>query len=157
MKVAVGSDHAGFELKEAVRQILEEEKFEVQDFGCFSTEAVDYPDIARAVALAVQGGECERGILCCGTGIGMSMTANKVPGIRAALCSDVISARLSRAHNDANILAMGGRLMTPLVAGEVIKVWLSTPFEGGRHARRIEKIHAVEQQELRRSDGCPSS
>ncbi len=142
MRIAIGSDHAGFDLKEAVKGFLSETGHNVEDFGCRDTSSVDYPDFAFAVADAVAQGRCERGILICGSGIGMSMTANKVPGIRAALCRDVSSAELSRQHNDANILCLGGRVTGEELAREIVSAYLTAGFEGGRHARRLEKMHS---------------
>lgn len=144
MTIAIGSDHNGIALKEALLQnVLQGHT--VRDFGVFTTESVDYPDIAFAVARAVVSGEYERGILICGTGIGMAIAANKVKGIRAANCSDVYSAKMSRRDNDANILCLGGRVVGLGLAAEIVTVWLNEPFAGGRHARRLEKIHAQEE------------
>ncbi|MDN5292883.1 MAG: ribose 5-phosphate isomerase [Eubacteriales bacterium] len=145
MKIAIGSDHGGFKLKEEIKSHLAELGYEYHDFGTFSPEAVDYPDFARKVAEAVAKGDYERGILICGTGIGIGIAANKVPGIRAALCHDTFSARASREHNDANILTMGERVIGPGLAKEIVKVWLESEFAGGRHARRVEKIRAIER------------
>lgn len=145
MKIAIGSDHGGFKLKEEIKSYLAELGYEYHDFGTFSPEAVDYPDFARKVAEAVAKGDYERGILICGTGIGIGIAANKVPGIRAALCHDTFSARASREHNDANILTMGERVIGPGLAKEIVKVWLESEFAGGRHARRVEKIRAIER------------
>ncbi len=143
MTIAIGSDHNGVALKEALLQgVLQGHA--VRDFGVFTPESVDYPDIAFAVAHAVASGEYERGILICGTGIGMAIAANKVKGIRAAPCSDVYSAKMSRRDNDANILCLGGRVVGPGLAAEIVTVWLNEPFAGGRHARRLEKIRAQE-------------
>ncbi|HHY46648.1 MAG TPA: ribose 5-phosphate isomerase B [Firmicutes bacterium] len=140
MKVAIGSDHAGFHLKEEIKAFLSGKGIEFKDFGCHSPESVDYPDIGKAVATGVAAGGFDRGILVCGTGIGMSIVANKVPGIRAALCHDEFSARASRQHNDANVLTLGARVIGPGLAIEIVSVFLSTGFEGGRHARRVAKI-----------------
>ncbi|MGB9840814.1 ribose 5-phosphate isomerase B [Thermovenabulum sp.] len=145
MKIAVASDHGGYELKEKVVEFLKEKGYDFQDFGTFSKESVDYPDMALIVAEKVAKGEFERGILICGTGIGISIAANKVKGIRAALCNDVYSARMSRLHNDANILAMGGRVIGPGLALLIVEEWLKTPFEGGRHKVRVDKITKYEQ------------
>lgn len=145
LRIALASDHGGFFLKEEIKKFLEEEGFSYYDFGTYSPEAVDYPDQARIVAEAVARGEFERGILCCGTGIGVAVAANKVPGIRAALCHDTYSARASREHNDANILALGGRVVGPALAREIVSVWLKSGFLGGRHARRIAKITEIER------------
>jgi len=140
LKVALGADHGGYRLKEDVAAVLREMGVAYEDFGTFSTDPVDYPDFARAVAEAVVAGTCDRGILCCGTGIGVAIAANKVPGVRAALCHDVYSARMSREHNDANVLTMGGRVIGPGLAGEIVRTFLSAGFAGGRHARRLAKI-----------------
>ncbi len=144
MRIAIGADHAGYALKEVLIAHLREQGVEVMDFGTHGTDSVDYPDYARAVAEAVARGEADYGVLICGTGVGMAITANKVPGIRAAAVSDVYSAKMSRAHNDANILCLGGRVVGPGLAIEILEAWLHTPFEGGRHARRLEKIRRME-------------
>ena len=143
LTIAIGSDHAGFELKEAVRKYLESLKISVKDFGTFSADSVDYPDYAFAVASAVAEGEFDRGILICGTGIGMSIVANKVKGIRAAECLTPYLAEVSRRHNNANVLTMGGRVLSVEEAREIVHIWLETPFEGGRHQRRVNKIHKL--------------
>lgn len=141
MMIAIGCDHAGFELKEKVKTLLGELGHEINDVGCHSAEhSVDYPDLAGEVANSVTNGQCDRGILICGTGIGMTMVANKFRGARAALCHDVYSAEMSRAHNDANVLCMGGRVIGPALADQIVKRWLATPFEGGRHANRVKKV-----------------
>ena len=142
--LAIGSDHGGYELKEEIKKYLEEQKIPYKDFGTDSTASVDYPDIAYPVAKAVADGECEKGILCCGTGIGISMAANKVKGIRAACCSDCFSAKLTRQHNDANILCMGGRVVGVGKALMMVDLFLHTEFEGGRHQKRIDKLTALE-------------
>lgn len=144
--VALGADHAGLDLKEALKARLIERGHQVLDFGATTSESVDYPDYALQVAEAVAKGKAERGLLVCGTGIGMAMTANKVPGVRAAFCPDLFTARLSREHNDANVLTLGGRLMGRELAAEILQTWLATPFAGGRHQRRIDKIRAIEQR-----------
>ena len=144
--VAVGADHAGFLLKEDLKAFLKEQGYEVLDLGTDSLESVDYPDFASRVARAVASGEVPRGLLICGTGIGMAITANKVPGVRAACCADPFSARMARAHNDANVLTMGGRVRGPGLAREILKAWLESRFEGGRHARRTAKIEALEER-----------
>lgn len=146
MQVAIGSDHAGYPMKQAVIGLLEEIGLSYRDFGTSSEESVDYPDFGRAVAEAVARGTFQRGILICGTGIGMSIVANKVPGVRAALCHEPYSARMSRLHNDANVLAMGGRVIGPELAREIARVFLETRFEGGRHQRRVEKIASLERE-----------
>jgi len=140
MKLGVGSDHGGYELKEFIKAQLEAEGHEVVDYGTFNGESVDYPDVGKKVALAVQADEVEYGFVFCGTGIGISLAANKVEGIRCALVSEEFSARMSRAHNDANMLAMGGRTTGPELAWSIMQAFLSTDFEGGRHARRVGKI-----------------
>ena len=143
MKIAIGSDHGGFDLKdELIKTVLE--GHEVQDFGVFSAESVDYPDIAAPVCERVRSGEFEKGILICGTGLGMSIAANKVDGIRAAKCDDVYSAEMSRKHNDANVLCFGARVIGVERAKMIVKAWLASEFEGGRHLRRVEKIMALE-------------
>ncbi|HEX3032676.1 MAG TPA: ribose 5-phosphate isomerase B [Bacillota bacterium] len=144
MKLALGSDHGGFRLKEEIKKLLEEQGLSYQDFGCYSTDSVDYPDIALAVGEAVAAGQCERGILVCGTGIGISIAANKIPGIRAALCHDTFSARATREHNDSNILAMGERVIGVGLALDIVKTWLATEFAGDRHQRRVDKISQIE-------------
>lgn len=144
MFVGIGSDHGGFHLKEDIKQYLAEKGIEFHDFGTHSTDSVDYPDISRAVAEAVVQGKCDRGIIICGTGIGVSIAANKVKGIRAALCHDPYSAQMSREHNDANVLTMGERVIGFGLARAVVEKWLATEFSGGRHARRVGKISDLE-------------
>lgn len=148
MKIALGADHGGYELKEAIKQHLEQAGYAVQDFGTHSAESVDYAPIAAQVAHSVAGGENQLGILCCGTGVGISMAANKVKGIRAACCSDYFSAKFTRMHNNANILCLGGRVLGQGLAMEMVDVFLHTPFEGGRHQRRVDQIQAIENGEL---------
>lgn len=145
MTIAIGSDHGGFALKQAMLAHLRETGIEVRDFGVLCAESADYPDIAIEVAEAVARGEYEKGVLFCGTGVGVSIAANKVPGIRAANCHDVFSAQMSREHNDANILTMGERVIGPGLAAMILDVWLSSEFTGGRHARRVDKIMSYEQ------------
>ena len=145
MKISIGSDHGGFALKEKVREHLESLGHEVLDCGCFSTESCDYPDFGQAAAAAVAAGTCERGIVICTTGIGISIAANKVKGIRCALCSDPLSAEMTRRHNDANMLAMGAGMVGPNLAERIVEVFLHTDFEGGRHARRVGLITAMEE------------
>ena len=140
MLLAIGSDHGGYELKEFLKSILIESGYEVKDFGCFSQESVDYPDIAIPLCKELQKGSFERGILICGTGIGMSITANRFKGIRATLCNDLFSAKMSRRHNNSNILCMGGRIIGKDLAKEILNIWLTEPFDGDRHLRRINKI-----------------
>ena len=142
MKIALASDHAGYELKEAIKEFLS--SHEIVDFGTFSSDSMDYPDTGFKAAEAVANGECDRGILICGSGIGMSIVANKVKGIRAALCVSTEFAALSRKHNDANILVLPGRYISRHFAGEMIHIWFSTEFEGGRHQRRLNKISEYE-------------
>jgi len=149
VKIAVASDHGGFKLKNEILSFLQELGIEYRDFGTFSEDPVDYPDVALEVAEAVAGGEFERGLLCCGTGIGVAIAANKVPGIRAANCHDTFSAKAAREHNDANILTLGQRVIGPGLAKEVVAAWLGAEFLGGRHARRVEKIYKIEQKYYR--------
>ncbi|MFW6297624.1 MAG: ribose 5-phosphate isomerase B [Desulfosalsimonas sp.] len=138
--IAIGCDHAGYELKEIVKQQLLSIGLEVRDFGTSGPESVDYPDYGMMVAREIDRGEYERAILICGTGLGMSMVANRFSGVRAALCNDLFSAIMSRRHNDANILVMGGRMIGSELAGEIVRAWIETPFEGGRHRPRLEKF-----------------
>lgn len=145
--IALGSDHGGYALKEEIKKHLEERGIPYRDYGTDSTASVDYAVFAQRVALAVTGGEAEKGILCCGTGVGISMAANKVRGVRAACCSDYYSAKFTRLHNDANILCMGGRVVGPGLACEMVDVFLDIAFEGGRHQRRIDQIAAIERGE----------
>ena len=147
MKIAIGSDHAGFELKESIKKFLEKQGYEYRDFGAETVDPKDdYPEYGKKVADAVASGEYDRGIVACGTGIGISISANKVRGVRAAACYNTDMARMSRAHNDANVLALGGRLVEEGLAEEIAAVWLETPFSGEeRHARRIEKIREIEK------------
>jgi ribose 5-phosphate isomerase B len=145
LSVALGADHAGWELKEALKAWLMDAGYQILDFGTHSPDSVDYPDYALQVAEAVTVGKVERGVLVCGTGIGMTIVANKVPGIRAALCGDVFTARMSREHNDANVLALAGRLTGRETGLEILRAWLDTSFAGGRHARRVEKIAEMDR------------
>ncbi|MHB1043518.1 MAG: ribose 5-phosphate isomerase B [Eubacteriales bacterium] len=149
MKIALASDHGGFRLKEEVASILRELGLEYTDFGAFSEDPVDYPDMALLAAESIVRGECGSGVLCCGTGIGVAIAANKVPGIRAAQCHDTFSARMAREHNDANILTMGQRVIGPGLAGDIVREWLKAEFQGDRHARRIKKMEAIEQKYYR--------
>jgi len=144
MYIAVCSDHGGFELKMRLIPYIEALGHTVYDFGCYSEASVDYPDMAFPMAEAVASGEYERGIAICGTGIGVSICCNKVKGIRCALCGDVLSAELTRRHNDSNVLAMGGRIIGPETAKAIVRAWLDTPFDGGRHEGRINKITEYE-------------
>ena len=147
MKVVIGSDHAGYDLKEELKAMLKDEGVEFLDVGTINgDDSVDYPDFAEMVARKVAGGEYDRGVIVCGTGVGVAIAANKVNGIRAANCSETVSARFSREHNDANILTLGSRIIGGAVATEILKVWLASGFEGGRHARRVEKISMIEER-----------
>ena len=143
---AIGSDHGGFELKQAVMKHLEERGIEYRDYGTYTPESCDYPDYGAAVGRAVASGECERGIVICGTGIGISMAANKIDGVRCALCGDCFSAEMARAHNDANVLALGARTLGEGLALKIVDTFLDGGFQGGRHARRVAKIMALEDR-----------
>jgi ribose 5-phosphate isomerase B len=143
MRVAVGADHAGFELKERLKERLADRGYEVLDCGTGSLESTDYPDWGAAVARKVHEGEAQRGLLVCGTGIGMAIAANRHRGVRAAACADLFSAKLARAHNDANILALGARIVAPALAEAILDLFLETPFEGGRHQRRVTKLDTL--------------
>lgn len=145
--IALGSDHAGLPLKREIIALLEEMNLPFKDFGTDTPDSCDYAVFAKRAAEAVTSGECERGILCCGTGIGISIAANKVRGIRCAACSDCFSAKMSRVHNDANMLAMGARVVGPELGRMIAEFFLTTPFEGGRHQRRIDQIAAIERGE----------
>jgi ribose 5-phosphate isomerase B len=138
--IVIGSDHAAYALKEKIKAFLTERSLEVDDVGCYSEDSVDYPDVGIKLASKVSSGKNGQGILMCGTGIGMSMVANKFPHVRAALCNDIFSAIMSRRHNNSNILVLGGRVIGDILAMEIVKVWLETPFDGGRHQRRLEKF-----------------
>ncbi len=142
--IAIGCDHGGFEIKEAIKDYLNNEGLEYRDFGTYNTDCVDYPVFAYKVAKSVASGECERGILCCGTGIGVSIAANKIKGIRAAVCSDEFSAEMTRRHNDANVLCLGGRTLDKKKATLLASVFLNTPFDSGRHKVRVEQILKIE-------------
>jgi ribose 5-phosphate isomerase B len=148
MRIALGSDHAGFALKEDLKAFLAEEGHEVRDVGTDSGEPVDYPPFCAAAARAVASGDAGRAIVLGGSGQGEQITANKVEGIRAALCNDLFLARLSREHNDANVLAIGARVVASAYAREIVRLWLTTPFEGGRHVARLEQIGRIERGEL---------
>ena len=143
MHIAIGCDHAGLNLKQFVMKLIAEAEYSCEDFGCYTTDSIDYPDIAKKVAETVAKGEFERGVLICGTGIGMSIAANKVKGIRAALCHDVFSARRTRQHNDANILCLGTQEEQGLIS-EIVDAFLTYEFDGGRHQRRVDKIKDME-------------
>lgn len=144
MRIALGADHGGYVLKEEIKKWLAAQGYEYQDYGTHSADSCDYPDIAAAVAGSVASGQCEKGIIVCGTGIGVSIAANKVKGIRAALCHDTFSARASREHNDANILTLGERVIGRGLALDIVDVWLCSEFAGGRHKARVDKITALE-------------
>lgn len=146
MKISMGSDHGAFAMKEHLKQYLTEQGHQVVDCGTYSTDSCDYADFAKAAAQLVASGDCDRGIVMCTTGIGISIAANKVRGIRCALCSEPYSAEMTRRHNDANMLAMGGALIGPNMADRIVDVFLSTEFEGGRHERRVGKIMAIENE-----------
>ena len=146
MKIALGCDHGGYELKEFIITVLNKLGYEHEDFGCYSTESCDYPDFGAAAARAVASGECDRGIVICTTGIGISIAANKVKGIRCAHCTDSLSAEMTRRHNDANVLALGAGITGPNLAKRIVEVFLNTEFEGGRHARRVDKIMKLEEK-----------
>jgi ribose 5-phosphate isomerase B len=148
MRIAMGADHAGFPLKEDLKSFLEAEGHQVVDFGTDSTEPVDYPSFCAAAARAVVDGRADRGIVLGGSGQGEQIVANKIAGIRASLCHDLYSARLAREHNDANVLGLGARVIAPEYAREVVRLWLATPFQGGRHEPRIEQIAMIERGEL---------
>ena len=146
MKIAIGCDHGGIVLKPIVKKVLEENEIEIIDMGCNDTKSVDYPDYALLVAEAVSKGEVDKGIILCGTGIGISIAANKVKGVRAAVCHDLFTAQMCAQHNDANILSIGGRVVSEELAGEMVQVWLDTEFEGGRHTGRVNKISEIENK-----------
>ena len=146
MEIVLGSDHAGYELKADLRAYLSERNITVCDMGVASATPADYPEIARAVAEKISRKEFARGILVCGSGIGMSIVANRFPGVRAALCHDLSSARLSREHNDANLLVLGGRFLGKGLAREITQVWLESAFQGGRHQRRLDQIESLDQE-----------
>lgn len=146
MRIAIGSDHGGYPLKELIKEHLENKGLEIKDFGTDSEASCDYPEFAQAVGEAVAAGEYDRGIVVCGTGIGISIAANKIPGIRCALVGDCFSAKATRQHNDANVLALGARVVGPGLALEIVDIWLGTEFEGGRHQKRIEKINNIEKR-----------
>ena len=146
MHIAVGTDHRGYSIRGKVIELLERLGHTVEDMGTFSAEAVDYPDVAAAVSHKVSSGEAERGILVCGTGLGMCIAANKVRGVRAAPCHDDLTAEMSRRHNDTNVLCLSADLLGVRLIDRMIELWLNTPFEGGRHARRLEKIAELEHE-----------
>lgn len=144
--IAIGSDHGGYSLKQVIMKHLDERGLEYHDFGTYNEESCDYPDYGEAVARAVASGEYERGIIICGTGIGISISANKVKGVRCALCGDPYSAEMTRRHNDANMLAMGAGIIGPNMAERIVDVFLNTQFEGGRHARRVGLMMDIEKE-----------
>ena len=146
MTIAIGCDHAGFELKKEIISLLDDLRVECIDYGTKGHESVDYPDIGEKVSEAISSGKIEKGILICGTGIGMSIVANKFPNVRASLCNDLYTAKMSRLHNDANILVLGGRIVGKDLAKEIVRVWVSTPFEGERHCVRLKKITQIEDR-----------
>ncbi len=145
--IAIGSDHGGYAMKEELKSYLKQQGVSVKDFGTHLTESVDYPDYAQTVCKAVQSGECEKGILVCGTGIGMCICANKFAGIRAALCSDCYSAEMTRKHNDSNVMCLGGRVIGIELAKKMVDIWLNTDYLGSYHQRRLDKIAGIEQGE----------
>ncbi|MBS4538336.1 ribose 5-phosphate isomerase B [Clostridium sp. D2Q-11] len=145
MKIAIGSDHGGFELKEELKKHLEDRGIECKDFGTYSEDSVDYPDFGKKVSEAVANGELDKGIVVCGTGIGISIACNKVKGIRCALCSDTYSAKMASMHNNANVIALGGRVIGKDLAKEIVDSYLNAEFEGGRHERRVNKIMDIEK------------
>ena len=146
MKIAVGCDHGGFEYKELIKQMLTEAGHDVEDFGCYNTDSIDYPDFAAPAARSVADGKNERGIVICSTGIGVSIAANKIDGVRCALCGDVVSARLTREHNDSNVLAIGQLIIGKETMKEIVNTWMTTEFsQGERHQRRIDKLMALEK------------
>jgi len=149
--IAIGSDHAAYDFKECIKEYLSERGIVFRDFGCHSRERVDYPDIGRAVALAVSHGECEKGLVFCGTGIGISIAANKIPGIRAATCYNEFSARSSREHNNANVLVLGAKAIGEETIKSIIDVWLGSNFLGDRHQKRLDKISAIEEKYSRKN------
>ncbi len=147
MKLVIGSDHGAVEMKALVKSVLVAAGHEVEDLGCQDGESVDYPVIGAHVSRAVSEGRADRGVLLCGTGIGMSLVANRFPGVRGTLVHDAYTARMSREHNDSNMLVLGGRVLGTEVAKEIVSIWLSTPYEGGRHQRRLDLIHDLEPKE----------
>lgn len=147
--IAIGNDHGGYKLKGEIINYLNENGIEFKDLGTCDCNSVDYPDYGLAVAEAVRSGECEKGVIICGTGVGISISANKVPGIRAALCTDSFTARMSREHNNANILALGERVIGPGLAIDILDTWLKAEFQGGRHKTRVDKISAIEEKYLK--------
>jgi ribose 5-phosphate isomerase B len=145
-KLAIASDHAGFELKETIIAYLHDKGVELEDFGPVNSDRVDYPDYGISIAKAIQEKEIDRGILICGTGVGMSIVVNRFPGIRGTLCSDLYTTKMCREHNDSNILILGGRVIGKGLAEEIVNMWLDTPFEGGRHQKRLDKIEEIDRE-----------
>ena len=145
--IAIGCDHGGLELKDFITEYLKKEGYEVKDFGIYENKSVDYPDIAKPVCESVLKNECDRGILICGTGIGMSIAANKFNGIRAAVCGDIYSAKMTKIHNNANIITMGARVIGQETAREIVNAWLTNEYEGGRHQNRLDKISDIEKNQ----------
>lgn len=145
--IVIGSDHGGLDLKEEIVKHLESKNIEINDVGVFTSDSVDYPDIAKIVCDDIKSGKAEKGIIICGTGIGISISANKIKGIRAALCGDCYSARMAKEHNNANVIALGGRILGPNLAAEIIDSWLNAEYQGGRHQRRVDKIHELENND----------
>lgn len=146
MRIAIASDHRGFQLKEKVLAMVRGKEHEIEDDGTLSDESVDYPDFAAIVAMKVSNGQIDRGILICGTGIGMAIAANKFRGVRAAACNDEVTAEMSRRHNDANVLCLSADLLSPRVVERMVEIWIDTEFEAGRHLRRVEKIRQLEEE-----------
>jgi ribose 5-phosphate isomerase B len=146
MTIAIGCDHAGFELKKEIISLLDDLHIECIDYGTEGPQSVDYPDFGEKVSEAVSSGKLDKGILICGTGIGMSIVANKFPNVRASLCNELFTAKMSRLHNDANILVLGGRIVGKDLAKEIVRIWVSTPFEGERHCARLKKITLIEDR-----------
>ena len=146
--IAIGSDHIGYLYKEEIKKYLEERNIEYKDFGCFSNKRIDYPLVGKKVAESIVKGKCDKGILICGTGVGVGISANKINGIRAVICSEPYSAKLSRAHNDSNILAFGARVIGIELAKMIIEIWLNTSFKGGRHRARIDLIEEIEKEQM---------
>lgn len=144
--IALASDHTALEMKETIKGLLDEMGLEYKDYGTYTSDRCDYPVYGARAAKAVASGECDRGIIICGTGVGISLAANKIPGIRCVVCSEPYSAQLSRLHNNSNMLAFGARVIGPELAKMIARIWLETPFEGGRHQRRVDKITALEEQ-----------
>lgn len=148
--IAIGCDHGGLAMKNFIVEFLKKEGYEVKDFGIYENKSVDYPDIAKPVCESIQNGECDRGILVCGTGIGMSIAANKFNGIRAAVCGDIYSAKMTKVHNNSNVITLGGRVIGEETAREIVDIWLKSEYEGGRHQGRLDKIAEIEENQRRK-------